>query len=619
MNVFIRIAFVIILFAGFINNVSSQDQKIGDISDGNRSIPVHLIPLIDEDSSVVRIGDQPMLPFSTKNTCGKCHDYNKVRTGWHFTAGDSGNSAGRPGHPWIIADQGSATQIPVSLHDWPGALKPEEVGINALEYLQLFGRHMPGGSVGDNESLRSLDNAFRWRVSGNMEINCLSCHDAEFSHDQAAQAANTAKQNLRWISAASSGFANVYGSARDMPDNYDIYWGSAPDVAKKTPPHVIYDLTRFNQKNEIYFDLDRKVPDRNCYFCHSSKTLRSDKQERWMSEVDVHLKAGMKCVDCHRNGLNHDMVRGYEGELLDRSDPTAKIKDEFSCAGCHLESGRLGAPKPVHAGLPPVHFEKLSCTTCHSGVLSQGEAPLIKTSQGHGLGVHGINKSDSTLPHILSNIMIRNDDEKIRPHNMIWPSYWGMQDSSGITPVSVKHIRDYTSPFIVNDDTLGKGDWLALSDTQKIRILDTLKKISTEYQKPVFVAGGKITYLRNDSTLEQDSHKAAAPYYWAFGHDVRPATQSLGVNGCTDCHSGNSDFYYSNVNIDSPIGLSKVVSLENIDFLDLNRTGAWVFSMSFLFRPWLKIFIIFCTAILLTVLLIYVVKVVLFVTENLGK
>jgi len=48
--------------------------KLGDVSDGNRSVPVHLIDLYDADSMLVRPGDQPMLPFSTKVTCGKCHN-----------------------------------------------------------------------------------------------------------------------------------------------------------------------------------------------------------------------------------------------------------------------------------------------------------------------------------------------------------------------------------------------------------------------------------------------------------------------------------------------------------------------------------------------------------------
>ena len=94
----------------------AQDEKIGDIDMGNRSTPVHLIQLIDHDSSVIRMGDQPLLPFSTKNTCDKCHDYNKISMGWHFNAGDSAVPSGRPGHPWFYIDYQSLSQIPLSLY-----------------------------------------------------------------------------------------------------------------------------------------------------------------------------------------------------------------------------------------------------------------------------------------------------------------------------------------------------------------------------------------------------------------------------------------------------------------------------------------------------------------------
>jgi hypothetical protein len=138
-------------------------------------------------------------------------------------------------------------------------------------------------------------------------------------------------------------------------------------------------------------------------------------------------------------------------------------------------------------------------------------------------------------------------------------------------------------------------------------------------QKPVLVAGGHITFLINDSTLARESHNAAEAYYWAFGHDVRPANQSTGISGCTDCHSANSDFYYSVIKPGSPIEQSNVRTLENIELLDVNRAGTWIFSMSFLFRPWLKVLIIICTTIMLTVLLIYFGKVIRLITENIGN
>ena len=73
------------------------NQKIGDASTGSMAVPVHLIKLIDQDSSVIRPNEKPLLPFSTKQTCGSCHDYNIIRTGLHFSAGDSNSVSGRHG------------------------------------------------------------------------------------------------------------------------------------------------------------------------------------------------------------------------------------------------------------------------------------------------------------------------------------------------------------------------------------------------------------------------------------------------------------------------------------------------------------------------------------------
>ena len=221
---------------------------------------------------------------------------------------------------------------------------------------------MPGGGAGEKEDMQSLDFYWRWQVSGKMEINCLTCHDAEKSNEQAIYALQIMRQNFRWAATASSGFASVRGSARDLPDNYDIYSGTSPDQPQKIPPHVSYQAGRFNQKSEVFFEITRKIDNNRCYFCHSTKPIDPLQPERWQVEEDVHLKAGLRCVDCHRHGLDHQMIRGYTQEAEQTNRPTVH---SFTCRGCHLGSdqsevppisGRLGAPKPEHLGLPRIIF-----------------------------------------------------------------------------------------------------------------------------------------------------------------------------------------------------------------------------------------------------------------------
>ena len=148
-----------------------HDRDRGDVSDGNRSIPVHLINLYDEEGSLIRPGDEPILPFSTKQTCLPCHNYAKISSGWHFNAADPNAHPGRRGQPWILADRTTATQLPLSYRNWTGAYQPDDLGITPLQFIQRFGRHMPGGSIGDDEERQAPENVMRWWVSGKLEVN----------------------------------------------------------------------------------------------------------------------------------------------------------------------------------------------------------------------------------------------------------------------------------------------------------------------------------------------------------------------------------------------------------------------------------------------------------------
>jgi len=588
-----------------------QDEKIGDVSDGSRTTPIHVIKLIDQDSSVIWCDESPLMPFSTKKTCGACHDYQKISTGWHFNAGDSSSQSGRPGHPWIYTDPYSATQIPLSIRDWPRTFKPEQIGLNNFSFIARFGRHMTGGGVGENEESQSLDMYWRWQVSGDLQINCLSCHHAERSHDQSLHALQVLRENFRWAATASSRFASVRGMAKDLPDTYDIYSGTVPDQPQVIPPQVSYQLPRFNDKSEIFFDITRKISLDRCYFCHSTKTIDPDKSERWEYDEDVHLKAGMICVDCHRHGLDHKMSRGYEqNDKLKNPDVAASL----TCQGCHLgtneserapQSGRLGAPNPEHAGIPVIHFEKLTCTTCHSGNWPKEDAVSIKTSMAHALGLPKTNKSDFSLPHIISPVFAQQKNGIIAPHNLLWPSYWAEMKGDTVLPLREEVFLPVTRKIISHIDSLSTGDWPQLADTHLVKVLDSLTVSGLVSNRSVYVSGGKIYFIDDNKNLFQQEHQSAAPYMWPIAHDVRPAGQSLGVRGCNDCHSTNSPFYFGKVSIQTPLEMVHVEKQSMTEYLDQNQAAAWVFSFSFLFRPWLKYLILFSSIIIFAVLILY--------------
>jgi hypothetical protein len=437
----------------------------------------------------------------------------------------------------------------------------------------------------------------------------LSCHDAEPGHDQAEYANHIARQNFRWAAAASCGFATVTGSAKDVPDNYDIYSGVVWDDPTVIPPSVSYDLSRFNSRGKVLFDLVRKVPNERCYFCHSTKTIGEGNSERWEADEDIHLTSGMVCVDCHRNGLDHNMVRGYEGEPQSKNNPAAT---SLSCKGCHLpdesdsapRAGRLGAPHPRHAGIPPVHFEKMTCTACHAGPWPTQQVHRVKTSQAHALGTHTVNRSDAALPHIMAPVFVRETDGKIAPHKLFWPAFWARMDGKEVTPIAPEEIRSIAGDILTGVDSTRSGDWLTMMEDQIINALQRIASSDSNAVVPAYVGGGKLYRLDRSNKLLKEDHPAAQPYSWAIGHDVRPAAQSLGIRGCGDCHATDAPFYFSQLPMDSPFASERHSSYKRMtDFSDLSAIYARLFAVSFLFRPWLKFLIIISSAILTAVLI----------------
>lgn len=607
--VFLRLLWIAACYTGLFLDTPLQSQPafLGDARDGNRSVPVHLIPLYDEFGSRIFPSLRPLLPFSTRQTCGKCHDYAKIGGGWHFSARDSSTGPGRPGEPWVLADPVTATQVPISLRPWQGTYPPGRFGLSALQFVERFGSHLPGGGIGEVETASLPENFLRWQVTGKLEINCLSCHDAEPAHDQAKYAIQISRQNFRWAAAASSGFARVSGSARDMPDNWDVYSAVPAAFSDKRPPQIAYAARRFNSRGEVFFDIVRRIPAERCYFCHSTKVVG---RELWQQDEDVHLHAGMTCVDCHRNGLDHMMVRGYEGEAELRGIPELV---DFTCAGCHLTvaasgGGRFAAPRPQHRGLPPVHFKKLTCTACHAGPLPQARTARVQTSRSHKLGTYGVVRGDSVMPHIVAPVFARQADGKIAPHKMLWPAYWAELAGGKIQPLPPERVRPFAFEAFLRDSTRAPGNW---ARWQQKDVAEVLRALSAQDSVPLtyaYITGGRLYQLLTDSTLQSRSVPEAEPYLWPLAHDVRPAAQSLGAKGCGDCHALDAPFHFARVEIPSPLDGDVGKLPEMTYFMQRSNVYEILFSLSFLFRPALQVLIAFAALLLGGILLTFAAR-----------
>jgi hypothetical protein len=549
--------------------LAQTPDTVGDVPDGSRSAPVHLMKLYDENDHVIKLDDSPLMPFSTQQTCGKCHSYEKIRHGWHFNAADSGVA-------------------PLSYRNWKGTYAPQAFGLSGLKFLATFGRQLPGGGVGENENAQGPEEYLRWQVSGKLEVNCQSCHNADPAQSQAEYGVQVLRQNFRWAPTASSGFATVQGSAGEMPDNYDLYSAVPPERSDRVPPTVHFNASRFNVAGKVLFSAVRKIPPSQCYFCHSSKVVETPSVERWEKEEDVHIAAGMICVDCHRNGVDHAMVRGYPGEAVETEKGTLA---SLTCKGCHLGGGKGGAvphgrrraPEPLHVGIPPVHFEKLSCTTCHSGPWPSEKTVLVKTSRAHALGIPKASKDDDALPQIATPVFVKNSDGVYGPVNIFWPAFWAYRLDGNVEPVVPAVIRPFIADIYQKDTTRVLGRWPQLREDDICGILSALRVLDTTRGEPIYASGGHTYSQSGAGNLLVSNQEIAAPYAWPIAHDVRPKAQALGIRGCDDCHATDAPMFFGNVRIASPFVLQSDSLAGMTGFQQQMPVYPWILSMSFLF------------------------------------
>ena len=730
--------------------------------DGSRATPVHQIPLKDELNQVIVPTESNPLPYSSRYTCEPCHDYAKIRQGLHFDAA-AAPSAGRPGEPWVLVDEKTGTMLPLSYQNQKGAWNPADLGLTVWDFTLLFGRHMTGGGIAEPADA-DMTPGSRWNVSGKIEINCMGCHNATRVQNHSEWAKQVLRENFRWAATAASGMGEVGGMSSRLKGTWDIFDGPDPDDTEwAVPPSVRYNKNLFDSKHRALFDVSYRPDDRNCLACHSAAPAAARKFE---FDEDVHSAAGIKCVSCHRNDPSHAMIRGYEGEA---EDNPLLVAEDLTCSGCHLGgkssggkytlSGRLGAPYPRHKGIPEAHFERLSCTVCHTGPLPAKEATRVRTSRANRLGIFGVARWATDLPPILEPVYIRDRNRKLTPHRLMWPAFWAEMKDGKISPLKPEAVSaaagDILSPeksvtriltALLNAPDLvgtpvlgvdgkayelnvdggldaaplpegtddGEPVWAVKKDGKLIplipdfdpasqeeaadaeaRIQKVLEALRTseaaagqpvcvtenslyrnvegyfdksEYkggpeprprlmwmkdgrtipllpeferraiaelvgsektlieeqigyvlkilneQKPgaetvgggdfVYISGGQLFRLGDDGSLEAESHEAAAPTAWPIAHQVRPARQSLGVRGCTDCHKFNSAFFFGRVTGSGPLKTGRVAVRAASSFMNLSKPYQKLFGLSFSARPVFKIVLFLVSVVVGSILLI---------------
>lgn len=730
---------------------------------GSQLSPLHRIPLNDEFNQKIVPAAPDALPFSSRFSCEPCHSYSTVSQGSHFNFKER-PEVDRRTEPWFLADERTGIQLPVSFQKYPGFWSSEKLGLSDWKFVTLFGRHLSGGGPGEPaDEFQTPDS--RWNVSGKLEINCLGCHHRSPLQDHSEWVKQVMRENFRWAATAASGLGEVVGMASRLPSTWTLADGPNPDDHEwAVVPQVKYNLNLFDSKNNALLDLSRPENNR-CLACHSVSPRKA--KSRAELERDVHLAAGLSCVDCHRNDLSHEMIRGFEGERLMRSS----LKScDYTCAGCHLGekpekggygwTGKLGAPRPAHRGIPKVHFERLACTVCHSGLLPEKEPQGVYTARANRLGIFGKAIWTSEFPLIFEPVFVREADGKIYPERIMWPAFWAEKKGKELVPLDSEEVfRAAPEAFSLKQEVaallnallpLREGDFypavvisdflfepdvdggltvrhlekspfsgkqegkqfllVQVNDSEIIPLLPVfdpeeappdieekiqktlenlkplaggrqpvflvskyryevsegylekkeiegevaaeptvgflegeefqpllssfqvrnlahlgaspetlteelvelaLRKISAASPEKEFayVAGGFLFTLDKNGKLRASEHQAARAITWPLGHEVRPAQQALGKNGCTDCHSSGSKVFFGKVEARSPLKTSHRESKLTSDLMQTGPLFQFLFGLTFLFRPAFKLVLAGCVLLMGLILLAVVLKI----------
>lgn len=534
---------------------------------GGRTVPVHRLAPLDAAGDKVSPSDALPRPISQAQTCGQCHDVASMRGGSHFRTGLVFDEAevGVAVEPWFWADEKSGTAIPLSLHGQEGAFAPREVGLSCWQWTKLFGRHFPGGGIGSdtNAMAEVAGDRQRWFVTGALGPNCLACHQ-QGGYDSSEWARQVLRENWQGAATAASGLGAVEG----MNERLDATWDIATrpenpdDHLFKVPEKTVYDLRRFDAKNRCTFPVGRPRNE-NCLACHgvSEKGMPSH-----AIAGDVHLKRGLACVDCHKNGMDHRV-------------------ETTGCAACHVDAKGAG-PKPRHAGIPLVHFEKLACTVCHAGVTADGARAQVRTARANRIGVYGRAQWATDCPCILEPVFVRNAKGVVEPRRMMWPSYFaalGTNDTP--TPMGPTAVMGLKALSTTN----------AFSKAVVAAALAELKAAATN-ETFAFIGHGKLWQLQGEgtnATLVAADCAAARPVSWPVGHDVRPARQARGAAPvkCADCHSSDSAFFLGEVVPAGPMADADVPPVPQAEFLGVNGLYHAALGSTFAMRPLLKAFL----------------------------
>jgi len=640
-----RVAVVVTLLAGAFLLLPAVTGAAEGGAVPRRNRPPGVCPpfhLRDEDGHLIDPvhGTNADRPYSPKQTCGRCHDYETITQGFHFTMGKgeapTGDQAARCQWALTPGVYGGTWCSPAPLYRYLSPKRndsPAAMDMTSFTFLTAgCGTCHPGGGSaeydrdGKRYDRRMADpasglsaggeNGFdgdyygaRWSETGVLEADCLLCHLPQY--DVAERRRQIGLMNFRWAATAGAGLADVSGS-----------------VEKGDSVRVAYDKAKFNADGTLSPHIVREPRNETCLACHAKPGWKK-RGANFRPRTDVHLRAGLKCVDCHPAGSAADdpRINGYEQHQMAKGDdPGGHVRGDLddtmpTCADCHA-TGRLGAPVATHPWLPPLHLERLACQVCHvpertvkAALVQAGDVfnpgTKIPTKGKHLWTFYG--PDGAYWNHYGDLVMSGYDDKptfrfrprlarykgKIYPVNRVhsaWPAIeiegapglaqprmgdiYAMWAAHRKDPAQYPELADITDD---NGDGAAEVNRPAEIDALVASVTAMLKRIDypMDGKRVVWVMDDRV-YASAEAYRVLEKHEwEASPYgnTHTYNHDVYPAKAALGVKGCTECHRPGADVFFAPVVLHRFDERGEPVTRPQYEILGMSRAqvlaGAW--------------------------------------------
>jgi len=539
--------------------VWAGEAKDADMAEATRSREsrfVHRITLLDEAGKALTA--ESTAPYSPRQTCSSsnCHDVDLVCKGTHsrmFPAAKPDPK--RPAaHVWTVFDAATGVAAPLSGGFLParGAPFDPKAQMTPFDLARLFGQFHPGGGrferdadgqrydkrMAEDDKLKASDNpdyaGTRWDQSGVLENDCLVCH-ALAAYDHVERAAELDKRNFKWAATVGAGLGTLEGRGESRK--------------------IKYNAALFDGHGKVLLDVGRP-PDANCLACHRRPVKVGARAQAKLSGVatwrdglsaDVHSLSGLACVDCHTCGADHLMFgdRRLAEALRNPLNALAHAPLEqdpgfaaLTCEGCH-DSGRFGSVIPEHEGLPRLHLDKITCEACHAGPRPRSVPLALQQPSKVGWDVPVRSKTPNG-PAVWTPVFAKDEAGKVRPYLRMLPAYYANRTEAGLVPLEPRKLKSrFRRAKGLKDDD---GDGTIEVNTEA-EIQAVLKAITRKGVQPVYLAGGMAYELDDQGQLKSEPNPLSNPIDVPLAHNVRPAGQSLGAQGCTECHGADSPFY----------------------------------------------------------------------------